>query len=417
MRLVHVSWARICHAGAFGLAVILGCGGVVAQTSPDLRVMLDKNRAFTLRDTVERGHVPVFYRGAVEESENRLKAAKRDLERAIAADPHGKQAFEAHEMLSNAYFRNGQFRESLAEAEAAYTVNRDSADLNNSLPLFRALAEAPDMQVVERHGSRVEMKRDSDGSRGLPVKIDGKEVSYGFDSGAALSVMGAADAKYLGLEVKHVTSNLTEASGKSIGGYDIAVAKDLVLAGLHLKNVPFFVLQDTGEPWVHVQVGGRGLIGLPVLLAMQTVQWEPRGWFAFGKDARAKKPGERNLLFHGTTAIVQVRVNEKPLIFSLDTGAHDTDLNQGFAKALPELVEAGQKEIRAITGLGGSRPYDSVLLGPVTFAVGGKEVTLKAPHVFPRHSLGHFDGNLGHDILDQAKAITLDFKSMSLELE
>jgi predicted aspartyl protease len=388
-----------------------------AQSEQQLRPMLDSNQAFALRDAVKQGSAPAFYRGAVEESQNRLAEARKDLGKAIAAGPHSKEAFEAHEMLANMNFRQGRFREALVEAEAAHEVRPDSADLNNMLPLLRALAETPDMAVAQRRSSRFQMKADSDGSRGLPVLIDGKEVTYGFDTGAALSVMGESDAKLLGLAVKHVETKLTEASGTAIPGFNIAVAGDLAIAGLHLKNVPFFVLQDTGEPFVHTPVGRRGLIGLPVLLAMETVRWEPSGWFAFGKAARMKNHEAQNMLFHGATAIVQVQVKDKPLIFSLDTGAVDTDLNQGFAKALPELVEAGQKENRAITGLGGSNQYDSVLLGPVTFDVGQSKVTLKAPHVFPTHSLGSFDGNMGNDILHQAKAITLDFKAMELVLE
>jgi predicted aspartyl protease len=408
---------RIRIATAAFAWIVLPAVSLFGQPEQQLRAMFDSNQAFALRDGEKQGHLPVFYRGAVEDSQNRPAEAKKDLDRAIAADPHSKQAFEAHEMLANIYFRQGQFREALVEAEAAHVVRPESRDLNNMLPLLRALAESPDMEVAQRRSSRFEMKADSDGSRGLPVEIDGKKVSYGFDTGAALSVMGESDAKLLGLTVKHVETKLTEASGSAIPGFNIAVAKDLVIAGLHLKNVPFFVLQDTGEPFVHIPVGGRGLIGLPVLLAMRTVRWESAGWFAFGAAAQIKNHKAQNLLFHGATAIVQVHVNDKPLIFSLDTGAVDTDLNEGFAKALPAIVEAGQKENRAITGLGGSNQYESVLLGPVEFDVGGSRVTLKAPHVFPKHSLGNFDGNLGNDILHQAKAVTLDFKAMELQLE
>ena len=398
--------------------IVLTSGSLSGQSEQQLRAMIDSNQAFALRDAAQQGHLPAFYRGAVEESQNRLAEAKKDLDRAIAADPHSKEAFEAHEMLTNMNFRQGRFREALVEAEAAHAVRPESADLNNMLPLLRALAESPDMEVVERRSSRFEMKADRDGSRGLPVRINGKEAPYGFDTGAALSLMGVSDAKLLGLTVRHVETKLSEASGTAIPGFDVAVAADLVIAGLHLKNVPFFVLQDTGEPFVHVPVGSRGLIGLPVLLAMQTVQWEPSsGWFAFGKAARMKNHEAQNLLFHGATAIVQVHVKDKALIFSLDTGATDTDLNEGFAKALPEVVEAGHKENRAITGLGGSNQYDSVLLGPVEFDVGGSKVTLKAPHVFPKHSLGSFDGNMGNDILHQAKAVGLDFGAMELRVE
>lgn len=408
---------RLRIAALLALLAALGSPRALAQTPQELRSLFDANQAFALRDAVKHENVPVFFRGAVEESLNQTGPARRDLEKAIAADSQGKQAFEAHEMLANMSWRNGLYHDALVEADAAHEAGPDSADLNNMLPLIRALAESPDMEVVERRGSRFQMKIESDRSRGLPITINGKEVTYGFDSGAALSVMGDADAKFLGLTVKHVDTRLSESSGSAIPGFDLAFAKDFVIAGLHLRNVVFLVLQDTGEPFVHVPVGNRGLIGLPVLIAMQTVRWEPSGWFAFGKAARLSKPVTQNLLFHGATPIVEVTVKDKPLIFSLDTGATDTDLNQGFAKALPDLVAAGKKETRAITGLGGSNNYDSVLLGPVTFSVGGYDVTLKAPHVFPSHSLGSFDGNLGNDILTQPKSLTLDFKRMALQLK
>ena len=160
------------------------------------------------------------------------------------------------------------------------------------------------------------------------------------------------------------------------------------------------------------------MIGLPVLMAMQAVTWQPaQGRCEFGPGARVTGASLRNLLFDGSTPIVQLSVDGKPLTFSLDTGAVDTDLNEGFAKALPELVKSGQKESRPIMGYGGSNNYDSVLLGPVVFRAGGLDVTLKSSHVFPSHSLGKFDGNLGNDILNQAKTVVLDFKATELRLE
>ncbi|HEV2135267.1 MAG TPA: aspartyl protease family protein [Terracidiphilus sp.] len=405
---------------AFVLAGVMVLGGLTislrAQEEQDLRQMLDANQAFALRDTVAaNGHAPVFYRGAVEDSLNRVQEAQRDLEKAMATDP--LHAFEAHEMLANENFRNGRYREGLAELEAAHKSRPDAADVKNFLPLMRALAAWPDMEVVDCRGSRVKMQEESKHTQWLPVKIDGHDVIYGFDSGAALSTMGEADAKQLGLEVRHVDMQLNEASGKDVQGVDLAMVHDLVIGGLHLRNVPFFVLQDSGEPFAKMAVGTRGLLGLPVMLAMQSVRWDSEGWFTLGSNAHVRHPSAQNLLFHGTTAIVEVAVNGRALIFSLDTGAVDTDLNAGFAKALPELVARGKKETRAITGMGGSENYDSVLLGPVTFSVGGHDVVVLAPHVFPSHSLGSFDGNMGHDILDQAKSVTIDFKSMALELQ
>jgi predicted aspartyl protease len=400
-----------------GVLVLNQPGQSGAQAQQDYRRLLDSNQIFALRDAINHRQAPTLYIGAIEDAQNRMRPATRDLRRAISSNPHSKQAFEAHVMLSNLNFRNGKYQEARNEAELALAIEPDSADLNNMLPLLRALADSPDMELMEYRGTRLQMRRDIDGSSGLPLSINGKAVTYGFDTGAALSVMGTADAKMLGLTVKHVEMHLSEASGTSIPGIDLALAQDLMIGGLHLRNVPFFVLQDTGEPFVHVPVGSRGLIGLPVMIAMRKLRWEPNGWFEFGNRVDSDKTAEQNLLFHGATAIVQLHVKDKPLIFSLDTGAVDTDLNESFATALPEIVNAGQKESRAITGLGGSNRYDSVLLGPVTFDIGGRGVTLNSPHVFPKHSLGNFDGNLGNDILKQAKAMVLNFERMSLQLE
>lgn len=393
------------------VGVCLGFG--VAQNPDELRKMLDMNQDFALRKAVERGgaDIPAFYRGMVEAYLNKLGPARKDLKRAIQENPGSKNASDAREALGNMASRNGQYREALRWVEEAVAVNPNSGDAKNALPAFRAFARSGDMKVLRLKESSVGCKD------GLPVLINGKAVTYGFDTGGAQSVMGAADAKMLGLELMHVATKARESSGTAIEGFDIAVAKDVVIGGLHLRNVVFLVLQDTGEPFVHVPVGQRGLIGLPVLIAMQAMRWGPAtGICEFGPDVRVK-PLLRNLLFDGSTPIVQASVDGKPLTFSLDTGGVDSDLNEGFAKALPDLVKAGQKESRAITGYGGSDTYDSVLLGPVVFRVGGLDVMLKAPHVFPSHSLGKFDGNMGNDILNQAKVITLDFREMELRLE
>jgi predicted aspartyl protease len=384
-----------------------------AQTPNDLRKMIDTNQVFALRGAVQDQSTPtpVFYRGAVEASENKVEPARKDLKRVIRDDPHSTEAANAREALANMESRNGHYREALHWVEDAVTAT-GSGDARNALPSFRAFAEAGDMSVVRLKSSNVDCKV------GLPVVINGKTVMYGFDTGGAQSVIGESDAKMLGLALQHVGTKLRESSGTAIPGFNVAVAKDVLIGGLHLRNVPFIVLQDTGEPFVHYPVGQRGLIGLPVLLAMRAIRWQPAlGRCEFGPRAREKQASLQNLLFDGMTPIVQSTVDGKSLTFSLDTGANSTDLNEGFAKALPDIIDAGLKESRPITGYGGTDTYDSVLLGPVVFGVGGLDVTLKSPHVFPSHSLGKFDGNLGNDILNQAKIVTLDFNAMELRLQ
>jgi hypothetical protein len=140
----------------------------------------------------------------------------------------------------------------------------------------------------------------------------------------------------------------------------------------------------------------RGIIGLPILLAMQTVRWTPTGSFEFAFPAQDLDLRASNMLFHNSNPVIQVTVEGKHLDFTLDTGAVDTDVNPPFATALPELLKTGRPEKRLIGGLGGIDNYDSVLLQSVTFEIGGKNLTLKPTHVFTKHGNGTWAaGNLG----------------------
>ncbi len=209
-----------------------------------------------------------------------------------------------------------------------------------------------------------------------------------------------------------------DASGKGVTGLRIALVKDLIIGGLHVQNVPFVVISDTGEPWNTLPVKRRGIIGIPVLLAMRTLAWKPTGYFAFGFPGHALDLSTCNALFHNSNPVIDVQVDGKHLDFTLDTGAVSTDLNPPFAKALPTLVKTGILEKQSIEGLGGTSEGQSILLPSVTLQIGGGTAVLKPAHVFTEHGNGTWAaGNMGMDILSQASAFTLDFKAMTLRLQ
>ena len=107
--------------------------------------------------------------------------------------------------------------------------------------------------------------------------------------------------------------------------------------------------------------------------------------------------------------------------FSLDTGAQYTDLYPKFAKRFADLVRAsGTAESRRLTGVDGSAKFKSVVLGSVELRLLGRTLTLKPAHVLlSEHNADSqwYFGNLGMDVLNQAKSITLDFRTMTLQLQ
>lgn len=387
-----------------------------AQSQDKFRLAYEGNRMFDLRTYVEEAAAaPLFYRGALAAAANQIDTAVRDLRAVINLAPQSEEAYEAHDLLGNLFFRNGMYQDGFAEIKAALEVHPDAGDAKSMLPLATALNVLPAMSVASLQPTKLQIEPKS---IFLPLKLDGHDAEFFFDTGASISVIGASEAKELGLSSKDVEGMMGDASGKGVTGLHLALAKDLTIGGLHLQNVPFLVLSDTGEPWNTLPVKRRGIIGLPILLAMRTIRWSPTGWFEFGFSGAALNLVTCNTLFHNSNPVIDVQVDGKHLDFTLDTGAVSTDLNPAFAKALPALVKTGAPEKQTIEGLGGSSEGQSVLLPSVTLHIGSGSAVLKPAHVFTEHGNGTWAaGNLGMDILGQVSAFTLDFSAMTLRLQ
>ncbi len=398
------------------LPVILLTGQLAQAQLPDaLKNAYVANQVFALRDAISHSPASLFYRGAVEASLNSVRAAENDLRSVIQHDSHSDDAYEAHDLLGNMYFRNGMYHEGYGEIVAALHERPDASDARSMLSIFTALNALPKMVVVEAKPTSIDIEP---GSISLPLKANGKELNFFFDTGAGISVMGESEAKELGILTKPVEGKVGDASGRGVSGLQLALVSDLRIGGLHLRDVPFLVIADTGEPWNHLPKRRHGIIGLPLLLAMHTIRWTPTGKFEFGFPAQPLDPGGCNMLFHNSNPVIDVVVESRHLDFTLDTGAVDTDLNPQFATALPALMKSGTPEKRSIEGLGGSTENHSVLLPSVILEIGGKSVVLKPAHVFTDHGNGTWAaGNLGMDLLKQAHAFTLDFEAMTLRLQ
>jgi predicted aspartyl protease len=414
----HWKATRLKSSFKFGVAIAIALAMTSeAQTPDDLHTLFEAGKVFALRDAVQHTDAPAFYRGAVAASTNHIEEAARTLHEVIHASPDSEDAYDAHDLLANVYQRNGLYREALLELQAAIQQRPQAKELQNVRPMFEALARSGDMTVIGLRPTRLRGLHD----RRLPFRLNGKRDSLAFDTGAAVSFISDREAAYLDLTAEAVSTKIRDSSGNGVSGFRVAIAKDLVIGGLHLQNVPFLVIPDTHEPFREFgpKEGHRGLIGLPVLLAMQSIRWQPRGDFEF--DFPSPKTDETsNLLFHETNPVAQVKADGRNLDFTLDTGATTTDLNPVFAKEFPALIASGQEETNKITGVGGTQYYDSVLLPSVSLIIGGKVVNLAPAHVSTTQGIGGtrmWAGNLGNDLLNQAHSITIDFRVMSLKLE
>jgi hypothetical protein len=403
------------HFLLFCCAAMSSCFGQTTSASP-LQVLSDSHQWFALRDATAQTKAPLYYRATTEYAFNQVKPAQKHLNAVIKAAPHSDNAYEAHGMLANLYFRNGLYREAYLQMEAMLAEQPDAADVKNMVPMFRVLSRS-DQVVLRKKASTLPMFMNEDGLY-IPIVVDGHEAHYSIDTGSNTSLMSESEAKRLGLQVQSVETQFVSITAAHIDAR-IAVVKELIVGGLHLENVAFLVVPDAQEPFVDLPEGQRGILGIPVLIALQTFRWEPKGTFAFGFKPKPKDLSASNLVFDGIMPVTQVGVEEKKLEFTLDTGETHSILYKPFAKEFSDLLKtSGQKESHKLTGLAGSSNYDSVVLPSLKLELGGLDVHLTPAHILTEDINGNWaPGNLGRDLLNQAQTITFDFHAMTLSLQ
>lgn len=276
------------------------------------------------------------------------------------------------------------------------------------------LAEFPDQKATLHH-TVVKLADD-----GLPFTINGVRGTYWFDTGAELSVISESDAKRFGLTVRDVPVKVGDLNGTKVG-VRVAIADDLRLGSVRIEHVAFLVFPDSGPPFNEQKPGSRGLIGLPVLQALQRFTWGMDKTFEIDPKPPAKNIPHAELAFHGTTPITQVQHDGHTITFTLDTGATTTDLYPPFAAAFSDLIRSATKtNSYKMEGVGGAKFVEAANLEMVKLSIGGFPVVLKSTGVLLKPTNDpskYFAGNLGIDLLQQAHRVTFDFRAMTLTLQ
>jgi hypothetical protein len=162
-----------------------------------------------------------------------------------------------------------------------------------------------------------------------------------------------------------------------------------------------------------------GVIGMPILIHTGSITWSKNGTVELGAPLpRASAP---NLVFSESRLLLRAGFQDRSGLAILDTGATTTDFNANFAELFADLVErSGTKGTQEITGVGGTRVFESVTLPEFTLTIGPKALALRPANVtLQKNELIGGNcclANIGRDVLTQAQSVTIDFAAMSLQL-
>jgi Aspartyl protease len=398
-------------------AVIVGLwSGVLAQAPKELSLqqLYEYHRWFELRDAIAGRTVSALYAGAVASAFNRTRDAENLLKRAVREASTPEAANEAREALVNLYMRLGRSSDMVRLLDEALATAPSRSDLRNVRQAFESFRRLPNQSV---RGGQHQPFRCDVSAQGivLPAVINGKAVHWLFDSAFSHSAMSESEARMLGISVQGASATAGDFAGGT-APMRTAVAERVAIGDAELRNVPVLVFPDSQPPFNEHAPGKRGVIGLPVALALQAIRWTKEGACQVGSNPIRTASPNGNLAFDGATPLLRVQYSGHPLEFVLDTGNQGgTQLWERFARDFPEVVRAGRKSTKQVHEIGGSTEQQIVAIPELRLRLGGFDGLLQPANVFSPpigNDLQHW--NLGLDVLSQATEVMIDFRAMSV---
>jgi hypothetical protein len=237
-----------------------------------------------------------------------------------SADPG--QAFEAGMGLLRMYDIAGRRKDGralLASLGAILRTHRKSGALDSAAlrdfesyrTLWKAESEYPDQVVVTRGRSRL-FYSEVENQLIVPLTINGIPANYAIDTGSDTGIINVAEAKRLGLKIRKAPVDIDDELDPAMKGVGVAVADDLTIGNFHFRNV--FFLVEKGDDDL------SGLIGLSVLLPLETMRWSSDGSIEFGFPAQARDMAQSNVCLADPTLLTRAELDGKGVMLGLDTG-------------------------------------------------------------------------------------------------
>jgi predicted aspartyl protease len=398
------------------LLVLLVGASVAGAAAADWKGLVKREDWFGLRDAASVQPAPSFYAGAIAAAFDRGADATRILGTVIAGSPASREADMAREWLIDLHFRSGHYRSALDELKPLLDRHPRERSLLEARSLFTSLAQQGDMEVAARAPARSSWHTE-EGNMFVPVVVNGVGGDYILDTGANISVLSVSEAQRLGLKLQGGQGTGKDYAGNNLA-FQAAIAPELRLGRIVLRNVPFGVVPDKQEPFVDLPEGKRGVLGISILLAVQTWRWSKDGSLEMGFASAGYVKGRENLAFSGSTPLLLAAFAHTLLAFHLDTGATHTDLWPAFARRYPAMLS--RRGTSRITGVGGSRDVSAAKLGTFDLLIDGHQLQLHDVRVLlkpPGSGSRPYYGNLGIDLFEHAQRVTLDFTAMRMTVE
>jgi len=407
----------MCMVNTSGIMMPPAAGNArAAGGGARLQLMYSRHEWFQLRDAVAGCAGHGLFRGAVACAFNEAPECMDYLLPVIESDSFSRAARHAHDLLIWRYMRQGKFRSALAHIEPVMAGNLREQGRHI---LLKTLAQFPEQSLQRRHSCVLPYEM-VDGSMFVPVQMNGTGADFMLDSGATISMITRSMARQMGLPIHAVPPEAARVYGATgvESQFHITVVAQLDIGECRLSDVTFIILEDE-----HFQFppAYAGALGLPVLIALETLAWNRKGECHLAFPAQTHDIKKANICFDGPEPLINVAFRRQKLPMVFDTGNSATIFGPEFLAMVPELTgNSEHKSSLLLRGISGNEEVASVCLPMVVLEVGGFRTSVKPAHVLLNTTTPNSNwsfGRLGLDCLNQAAKVTLDFHCMQLTLE
>lgn len=417
--LQRVAFAGDCRLKFLALIALL-CRFSNAADEATLRGALDAHRWFELRDSALSGQVPTIYRFFVAVAFNDVCRAEKELSAAVRSGAYRDKLAGMYYAMNRLYFRLGRYHNGVVELRRCWSQPDITPPDAEAEADADALDRLPDQQVQSRRPATVTFRNWSERSRVVaPLLVNGQAVQFALDTDAGMSVVSEAEAKRLGLRMIAGPARSEGFTGKWTTNVHFAVADCFRLGNTQLRNVAFTVYPDDLDIWSDYPVEQWGTVGLPVLLAVETIQWDRNRELRIGFPPAHADLRNANLSFDGLDPLALIEIAGHKMAVDLDTGTTLSTMWPLFVKNFPELLKDAYESTTGLLGATGSADVPSAILPELRMTVGGFPIVYhKAPVLLSttiEASNWHY-GQLGIDQLAQASDVTIDFKALKIQL-
>ncbi|MGO9260039.1 MAG: retropepsin-like aspartic protease [Bryobacteraceae bacterium] len=392
-----------------------------AANETNLRAALDEHRWFDLRDSVISGQAPTVYRFFVAAAFNEVRGAEKELSAAIRSGADRGRLAAMHYAMNRLYLRVGQYHKAVRELRLCWAQPDTAPPDAVAKEDVAAVDSLPDQKVASRGAATLRYTNWPQMSVLVALMvINGQGAQFVLDTDAGMSVTSEAEAKRLGLRMLSGQALFDGITGKRTTNAHYAVADRLRIGNTELRDVAFTVLSDDLDAWAEVPVSQRGVVGLPVLLAVETIQWNRNHELRIGFPPGHADLRNANLSFEELDPLALVEIAGHKLAVDLDTGSTISTMWPLFAKNFPELLEGSHESKTGMLGATGSADIRSAIVPEVRLILGGLPIVFRnAPTLLTSTILVSTwqYGQIGIDQLAQASDVTIDFKALKIQLK